>query len=214
MILPEDVIPSVTVVCNNNGPRWDDVVATATEIVLFGSRAVGWATEQSDWDLLCVGEGQRIYTKQLDLIWISDAQVKSLPWLGSELAGHIAAFGVWLAGTDSWSHLVAVSDAAIRRKRTDIERRLSSLSAVWHGFGHAYRERHLGLIRRQVQRLEALTIGVAIPPNPMLDESWLESNRGREGYRLMSMAANLGVTHPVLASLQEFGNLMTHARQT
>src|SRR5262245_1971938 len=50
---------------------WSTLERRASQVILFGSRAVGVARIDSDWDLLCVGEGMSIHNEKIDLNWIS-----------------------------------------------------------------------------------------------------------------------------------------------
>jgi hypothetical protein len=144
------------------------------QVVLFGSRAAGAARRYSDWDVLCVGE-RRQRQREVDAVWLSPTDIGTRRWLGSELAGHIARYGVWLIGEDDWSSKVFRSRAAVDRKRRLIQRRDSVGKATWRLLSSAYREQLATSFRRDLQRLEYLCEGRAVPATPVLDKEWAET---------------------------------------
>ena len=188
------LVSDLRLVFVRSGTSWDDVVENALQVILFGSRAVGPHGPDSDWDLLCVGHGERIRRGELDLLWLTRSETRSKEWLGSELASHIAAFGKWIVGADDWSDMATISDEAIAKKRRHIEHRLAALARVWLHLSTAHKRRHTRLIRRQLQRLQLLERRQAVIPNPMLDREWrilLSENCGN--LRLSAFAAVLGI---------------------
>ena len=80
-------------VLKQNGLSWSEIKGSAQEIVVFGSASVGLKRPTSDLDLLVVGNGRRFKNRQLDIVYKTEQEVKERRWLGSELAGHIAASG-------------------------------------------------------------------------------------------------------------------------
>jgi len=155
------------------GIDWDDLQSECDQIVLFGSRAVGAETKHSDVDLLCVGFGRRLKTEEVDLVWYTPEFILSPKWLGSELASHIAAFGVWLHGHDNWSKYVKVSEDAIDFKRHLICRRIAAMQRTWQHLAPDYRVKHVVKLRRDLQRLVIMKAGRAIPATPILDDEWV-----------------------------------------
>jgi hypothetical protein len=145
----------------------------ASQIVLFGSGAAGLQTPDSDVDLLCVGENpKKIRSAKLDLIWISDEETRKEEWLGSELANHIARFGIWLHGGDTWSKGVYISENALQQKRRALRIRIKALRRSWPILTEEFRRHHTTLLRRDVQRYRLLDEGSPVPPTPFLDEEW------------------------------------------
>src|SRR5687767_14264120 len=71
----------------------------ASEIIVFGSRAVGVHSRDSDLDVLVVGGVGKLKGKGLDMIRVAPDHVKTPEWLESELAAHVASYGVWLSGS-------------------------------------------------------------------------------------------------------------------
>src|SRR6516162_4429065 len=94
------------------GLTWAALAKRASQIILFGSRAAGVAGHDSDWDLLLVGEGHAVRSRELDIVWIRPAMIRSESWLGSELASHVAVYGRWLLGPDDWRYEVRISPDA------------------------------------------------------------------------------------------------------
>src|ERR1700752_2084658 len=93
------------------GMNYDALLHTQ-ELVVFGSYAAGVSDPESDIDVLAVGPRYRVARSGLDLISISPEHVMSAEWLGSELASHIVAYGVWIHGEGRWKELTTLSERA------------------------------------------------------------------------------------------------------
>ena len=150
----------------------DELRRGAQAIVLFGSRAAGCATSASDWDLLCIGDGRSHKLRDLDLVWIDPRALDTPAWLGGDLAGHVAAHGLWLEGEPCWDLSCVDFAAAARRKEARFVGSLRALAEAWDLLGPAYRMKHATLIRRDVQRWGVLQRGLPIPPSAVLDDRW------------------------------------------
>lgn len=146
----------------------------AREIALFGSRAAGCAELRSDWDLLCVGGGSSRRIGNIDIVWIEPRALETSTWLGSDLAAHIGAHGLWIEGRPGWD-LGSVDFAkAALRKEARLVRSLRALVRAWDLLRREYQAKHAILIRRDVQRCTLLQRGLPIPPSAMLDALWIE----------------------------------------
>ncbi len=145
---------------------------SAEQIVVFGSRAAGLAREGSDWDLLLIGSGSSLHTPALDLVWVTPREIESADWLASELAGHVASWGLWLHGASDWTANVKCGVAAAERKARRIALRLAALERGWRLLPPAYQCKHRMLVRRDLQRHALLSLGEPVPPSPVLDEAW------------------------------------------
>jgi hypothetical protein len=156
------------------GISWEELVRRAVEIILFGSRAADLASYTSDWDLLCVGHGNDTRTRDVELIWLEPLKRDSEEWLGSELAGHIARYGVWLLGEPTWLNDVFVSPRSIAHKERMLCRRLSVINRTWALVGDEYRREKAREIRRDLQRLSLLKCAESVPATPTLDHQWRE----------------------------------------
>jgi Nucleotidyltransferase domain len=170
-----------TILCEQ-GIDWGDLRSRCVQIVLFGSRAVGAETKHSDVDLLCVGFGRRLKTDEVDLVWYTPEFILIPKWLGSELASHIAEFGVWLHGEDNWSKLVKISEDAIDFKRHLICRRIAAMERTWQQLAPDYRVKHVVKLRRDLQRFLILKAGRAIPATPTLDDQWVRMGSNSEAF--------------------------------
>lgn len=95
--------------------------------VIFGSYACGCENEHSDIDILFVGDGHRKSSTIFDFTWVRPDRLYSRNWLGSELANHIARYGVWVEGDNGWIDKVYVSDISITKKKEKIYNRLIQL---------------------------------------------------------------------------------------
>lgn len=81
-----------------------DYLDHASEVIVFGSMAVGLDGQGSDIDVLCIGGPEsKVKTDSIDLIVISQETARSPLWLQSELASHVSKYGVWIKGTPKWS---------------------------------------------------------------------------------------------------------------
>src|ERR1039457_5418652 len=99
------------------------LIEESVELVLFGSRAARVHSRESDLDILCIGCENRRKSGRLDIVWRTAGEIEDPKWLCSELANHIATYGIVLRGSADWRSAVRVSGAAISHK----ERRVVSL---------------------------------------------------------------------------------------
>lgn len=141
-------------------------------VMLFGSRAQGVHSEHSDYDFLCIGNGETQITEAVDVVWISEERLAAPAWRGSELAGHVARYGRCLHGDDSWRKDVFPSEAAVARKVEQIGDRVEILLPRWDRFLPVYHRKYLRLLRRDLQRLSLLSKSEPVPPTPTLDAAW------------------------------------------
>jgi hypothetical protein len=158
------------------GIVYHDLRSRSEEVVLFGSRAAGVETASSDWDVLCVGSSVSHMTSGLDLVCLRRSDLDSLRWLGSELAGHVARYGVWLKGAPAWRDSVFVSDRSVDRKASLVRTRIAELKRHWSHFSQCYRLKYLTRIRRDLQRLDILLDRRTVPPTRLLDQAWSETS--------------------------------------
>lgn len=150
------------------------LVDTAGELLLFGSRAAGVSAQESDWDLLFAGAEKPPKADRLDIVWRTPGEIEDLNWLGSELASHIAAFGVRLRGDAEWTSAAVSGEGAIRKKHRRLVIGVEGLWDYWDRIHPEFQRKHLKTIRREVQRLHLPMDGKPVPPTPLLDRSWLD----------------------------------------
>lgn len=149
----------------------------AREVVVFGSYASGLNTSESDIDVLCIGSGPRLKSRTLDLSWVPEDRLEGKEWLGSELAGHIATFGVWVRGDGSWRHSVFGGTPAIERKTKRIISISRTANHFWTKLHSTFQNQYDISIRRELQRLELLLNNFQIPPTKVLDDEWRHGKR-------------------------------------
>src|SRR6185503_468483 len=149
---------------------WPRLVKSAVEVVLFGSRAQECAKPDSDWDLLCVGTESVRRIGAVHLVWIRPDQLFTSEWLGSELAGHVATYGIWLLGAGTWRKQVFVSPMAVTRKEQLLRARIQALVRYADDLSASRRDYYGLRIRRDAQRLLILRDGEAVPSSPLLDK--------------------------------------------
>jgi hypothetical protein len=205
--LSRSSIASLSTVLDRHRTSWESLCSTATQIILFGSASCRLQTKDSDIDLLCVGTGERIRSPKLDLKWITPKGLHSPKWLYSELATHIASFGIWIHGQDNWSSKTRITEKTLSFKRRLIAGRLAGLRTRWLLLAPAYREKHVIKIRRDLQRLTLLVQGHAVFPTPALDFSWSVEKEKEEA--LLKMARS-GAPKALLspADIELFGNFL------
>lgn len=156
------------------GLDWNHLVRRSQAIALFGSRAVGCEHEGSDWDLVCVGRGQTRLVRGLDLVWIDSRQSTDpdAGWAGSELANHVARFGLVLTGELPWVENHNRDEFALARKRRQLDGYIGGMLRVWPLLNNAFRSRQITDLRRELQRHALIGAGESVPPTAVLDHSW------------------------------------------
>jgi len=169
----------VKAVLRQCGMSWEDLAARAEAIILFGSRATCCYSPDSDVDLLCVGKGRRVSAERLHMVWISSDRVASNDWLRSELGGHVATYGILLCGKTPIGPPRSAGAIAIRQKRMKIRERAEMLHESWDDLSNEFKRSEIRKLRRDVQRLDLLATGDAVPPTPILDKRWMRTRKKR-----------------------------------
>jgi Nucleotidyltransferase domain len=176
---------------------WADLSRESVEIVIFGSRAVGMGRRASDLDILAVGNSaSRIKRFGIDLISIPAGHTASPRWLSSELAGHIARYGVWLKGSGVWREHVFVGREAAAQKERRLVSLVRSVKHSWAKLHPAFQLKYRVTIRRELQRLILLQAAVPIPPTRVLDLEWRSRNSERNPF--------VNASTPILYEAGEF----------
>lgn len=167
--IPNDLVTRSAAAITAAGEDWKRIWDESSEVVVFGSTAAGLNGPHSDIDILASGPSRPRKTRALDLITYSPETLLTPPWVESELAGHIAAFGVWIKGSPQWTAGVKISEITLDRKLARIQRLLAATRDHWSRLDPDFRRRSLNSIRREIQRAALLEKGMAIPPTPELD---------------------------------------------
>lgn len=165
-------LTELTIELERNGISLTELTSCCDEVILFGSRAIGAESADSDWDLLLVDCSQVFTAKGFDFIQKSSDESEAVWWRQSELAHHVAKYGVWIKGHGSWIAALDEQTDAAKRKRKKVSVKLESLFELWPMLRPAYRAKWLVRIRRDIQRLLKLIANVAVPPTPILDEEF------------------------------------------
>lgn len=113
---------------NSGSICWSDILRKSTEIVLFGSWATDTQDSKSDIDLLCVDFTKRLRNRNVDVVGISRRILESDRWLTSELANHIATFGIWLKGDGMWRGRARITESTVAAKRLQVGTRVLRLA--------------------------------------------------------------------------------------
>jgi len=165
-------ITKIRDVVQNAGCDWQCLQQSASQIVLFGSRACHVNSDLSDYDLLMVGSGARLKNRNLDLMWISEKEFLREEWQTSELGSHIGKYGVWLKGNGKSRFDAKPGSIALANKKRRVEKALRLFVENWRLLTAGYRRIEFLRFRRELQRLELLKHSFAIPPTPVLDKAW------------------------------------------
>jgi predicted nucleotidyltransferase len=141
----------------NSGMTYEKLLDVSTEVVIFGSRAVGMHRPDSDLDVLVVGsDTARFRVAGIDFVILRPEELESSFWLGSELASHIASYGKWVKGGGSWRPQVGISDRAAMRKQARIVGLLMRGPQWWSKLHPVFHTKYKVTIRRELQRLDLL----------------------------------------------------------
>jgi len=162
---------------------WADFPREPVEIVVFGSRAAGMSRRASDLDILAVGNhASRVKRFGIDLISIPATDLASPTWLGSELAGHISRYGLWLKGSGAWREDVFVGHEAAAQKERRLVSLVRSVKHSWAKLHPAFQLKYRVTVRRELQRLALLRAAIPIPPTRVLDLEWRHRKSGRNPF--------------------------------
>ena len=139
-------------------------ISQSDEAIIFGSFAYGCETSESDLDVLLIGSGRRRKSKHLDLLWLPCSNLNLKTWLGSELASHIATYGLWLKGNGSWKSKAEITKTTINKKKLKILYALSHLYIKRPDLSINSRLQILSKILLDIFRLSYLVKKIAVPP--------------------------------------------------
>jgi predicted nucleotidyltransferase len=153
-----------------------DSYEKSSQVVIFGSFACGCENSRSDIDILFVGEGKKRGYKGLDFIWFKPQRISSKSWLGSELATHIAAYGIWAKGDNHWRDLVFFSKAAIKRKKERIYNRLLHILLKKDELSMSSKYELTQKVLLNCHRLKMLYDKVPIPPTAISAQLIMQEN--------------------------------------
>jgi hypothetical protein len=155
--------------------------AEASDVIVFGSMAVGLDHPNSDIDVLCIGGTEsKFKTDELDLLVFPRTAIRSPVWLQSELASHVGHYGVWLKGTPDWIGRAQIGERAIGEKRRRVEAFMRHLPDSWPTLDESFRLKYSIKVRREAQRLLLLSRRVPVPPTRMLDVSWRDFSASQD----------------------------------
>lgn len=163
------------------GINWQELNRSAKQIIVFGSYALSANTSKSDLDVLCIGSGERYKSRMLHIVWISEKRTRSKQWLGSELATHVAAYGVWIKGKNDWAYQTKPGRGTIQRKKINILSRLNAARRHWNDLLPQFQAGQLTKLRRDLQRYQMMQRGEAPVPKTLLDDQWLR-HKPSEGW--------------------------------
>tara|TARA_R110002072_G_scaffold534_2_gene3622 strand:+ start:152740 stop:153417 length:678 start_codon:yes stop_codon:yes gene_type:complete len=146
------------------------------EVVLFGSCATNSQNIQSDIDILFVCEEESIRAPGVDFICTSRNKINSKEWLGSEIANHIAKYGIWLKGKGSWREKVFISSLSIENKQKIIVKRVSHILAKKEKLNSDQLNRLSVDVFLNLGRLWFLINGKAVPVTKSVSKEMVDSD--------------------------------------
>jgi len=156
------------------GPHVQQCVNQASEVIVFGSMAVGLDRPDSDIDVLCIGGSDyKLKMPLLDLIVVPEESVRDPIWLQSELASHVGKYGKWIRGSPRWKDYARVTSKVAEEKRRRISAFMRSLPGSWPRLRECFRAKYATKLRRETQRLILLEHGFPVPATRVLDCSWI-----------------------------------------
>lgn len=172
-VSPENLATGLSLALGRHSISLDSLLRSSDEVVVFGSRAAGLSTAESDWDVLVVGVGTTaIHSKQLDLVVVAPATLMTEEWLGSELASHVARYGIWLKGAGAWRSHARVAPNVVSKKAARLRRQVGTFGKLFQRRNSARELKHRTLLRRSLQRLHRMQHEDPVPPTRVLDEEW------------------------------------------
>jgi predicted nucleotidyltransferase len=148
--------------------HFEQLAAKSSQIILFGSQAASCQTANSDVDILFVKKGKGFKNEFFDFVTVDPKRIGLNSWLGSELANHIATYGIWIKGEDKWRNKVFISESSINRKKLLI---LSRLAQLWVKYESLKNKSMIKLFENVVldtERLSNMINGLPVPPTAML----------------------------------------------
>jgi hypothetical protein len=172
-VSPDNLANGLDLALHRYNTSLEALLRSSDEVIVFGSRAAGLATVDSDWDVLVVGtNATAVHSKYLDLVVVDPAKAMMEEWLGSELASHVARHGVWLKGAGAWRALVRVSPTVVSKKAARLRRQVETFGKLFERSESAREGKHRTLLRRSLQRLHRMQLNEPVPPTLVLDEEW------------------------------------------
>jgi hypothetical protein len=112
---------------------------------------------------------RRLRRVELDVVQLGLDELDA--WAGTELASHVARYGVRLDGGAAIA-LHSAPQAAADRKRAVVAARALHLDRAWAALQPAQRGYRVLRLRRDLQRAALLAGGAAVPPTALLDAAW------------------------------------------
>jgi len=171
---------------------WNKVQKQAKQVVVVRSYAMSVNCPGSDLDVLCIGEGHHFKSPKLHIVWIPEHRTHSKKWLQSELATHIAAYGKWIKGHNTWAHITKPSPSTVIRKKRNVIARLNALQRHWDDLLPSFQNNQLKKLRRDIQRFQMMRRGLPPVPKTLLDKRWKEDYGAERWFALVGTNSSLG----------------------
>jgi Nucleotidyltransferase domain len=160
----------VEAILSAGGVSFEGLLNSSSEVIVFGSRAVGLSRTNSDLDLLVLGPKRgRIKSKSIDLISIPQGEALSHRWRRTELFGHIDAYGVSLMHSAILPIRATHDEHAASHKQGRICSLVQHICPAWNVLSYGLKLKYFTKLRREVQRYRLLSGGRSVPATALLD---------------------------------------------
>jgi predicted nucleotidyltransferase len=157
--------------------KYNFLFGKSEQVVIFGSYASGVQRSQSDIDILFVTDEKGYKSKYLDFVCIEPKRIKLRTWLGTELANHVAQYGLWVKGDDSWRKDAVISKEALDRKKLMILHRLSHLYVKGNRISESLMLTLFQDVVLDSFRLIQMSEGFPVPANKILIDRFIQDKR-------------------------------------
>lgn len=157
--------------------KFQEASEKSNEVIFFGSFVYGCENTKSDIDILFIGNGKRRVSKCFDFVWVKPQKVYSNTWLCSELANHVANFGLWYKGEGLWREKIFFCEAAVTRKKQLIYQRLLQLFLKRNKISRQEKIRILEKVILNSYRITYLQDEIANPPTCVTIQRIIENRK-------------------------------------
>lgn len=159
--------------------RVERLARGAAGVAIVGSSTVSAFRAPADLDVVAIGHGDRLWTREIDLVWVDCERFESPSWRASEFGSHVLRYAVWVRRPSVVPPSMPPCGRARDAKRSRIIMRMAaSRRLLQSGYTHGSRQES----RRAVMdalRLGYLAAAQPVPPSTVLEEDVTPETRSR-----------------------------------